>query len=79
MKIFKISNKSTIYIDKPLSELEGLLPKERVVIITDKTVFNLYKTSFPNFPTIQIGESEKSKTLKTLETIVESFLALGVD
>ena len=79
MKIFKISNKSTIYIDKPLSELEGLLPKERVVIITDKTVFNLYKTNFPNFPTIQIGESEKSKTLKTLGSIVESFLALGVD
>lgn len=60
---------SQILIGENLSNVSKYLPSEKVVIITDTNVKDLYKEQFPNFPVIEIGMGEKIKTLETVEQI----------
>jgi 3-dehydroquinate synthase len=56
-----------------------LLPERDVVIITDKNVFNLYGSHFPDFPVIKIEPGEESKKLRVIETLAGKLQKLGID
>jgi 3-dehydroquinate synthase len=70
---------SQIYIGESLKNLSEYLSNEKTVIITDKNVCNLHSSFFPPYKTIKIGQGEKIKTLKIVETIYQTFLGLELD
>ncbi|HQP35081.1 MAG TPA: 3-dehydroquinate synthase [Polyangiaceae bacterium] len=60
-------------------ELQPLVGRSRVVVLTDACVRRLHDASFPPGDVIEIGQGETSKSLETVETVFERLLALGVD
>ena len=70
---------SNLYIGEKLEALKNYIPKEKVIIITDKNVAAHYQKKFPRFPVIVIGTGEKVKTIETINYIFDQFLAYEVD
>jgi 3-dehydroquinate synthase len=56
-----------------------MIPDENVIIITDDNVKALYNDGFPRFPVLSITPGEASKSLSTIEFLVEQMLTLGID
>lgn len=82
MKTLEISGntgKSKIYINKPFTYAEKLLKGERVVIITDDNIKDLYEDKFPSGDIITIGTGEGIKTLQTIEDIYKKLMDLEFD
>ena len=73
------SNISKIHIGEKLHNLGSYLPKTKVVIITDAVVYKFYKNYFPPFPTLEIGQGEKIKTLDTVAFIYKKLIELELD
>lgn len=73
------TGQSEILIGATLDEVTEYINSNRIVIITDSTVKSLYQTQFPNCPTIEIGLTEKIKTLKTVENIYSRLIDLEAD
>lgn len=70
--------------DRSFSEaLEPLLkthPATMRIIVTDPSVRALHASRFPSgLPILEIGEGESTKTLATVESLVEKLLDLGMD
>ena len=76
---FHIEERSHIYIGRVAENLPGLLPEERVVVITDATVARLYPSLVAPYPTLLVGEGEEAKNLQTVERLYRELLALGAD
>ena len=70
---------SSILVGERLAALSGYIPTERVVIITDTNVWNLYGHAFPKHPVIQIGMGEDVKTIATVQRIYAELLAYEAD
>jgi 3-dehydroquinate synthase len=62
-----------------LAGLQTYLPAEKVVIITDTKVWELYGNKFPAYPVIKIGRGEKIKTIDTVQQIYAELLDLQAD
>lgn len=60
-------------------KLEGLLPAEGVVIITDDNVRRIYGDRFPDVPVLSVSPGEESKRIEVVERLAESLLDAGVD
>lgn len=69
----------TVLASGRLSELDALRRGRSMVIVTDGRVRELYGHLFPPVPLCEIGRGEKSKTLRTVESIYGFFLDHGVD
>ncbi|MFP4048978.1 MAG: 3-dehydroquinate synthase [Desulfovermiculus sp.] len=70
---------SRILIGRHGNDLSSLLPARRAVIITDHTVYHLYKKRLPDLPVLKIGSGEGIKTLETVAQLARELMELDVD
>jgi len=68
-----------ISIGERLAVLDEYIPTERVVIITDTNVWNLYGHTFLKYPVVKIGMGEEIKTIETVQQIYTELLAHEAD
>jgi len=73
------NSNSTIYINSSFDSLNQLTKKRNTVIITDKTVEELYKNKFPSFPIITINPGEENKTIETVNEIYKQLIEYKID
>jgi 3-dehydroquinate synthase len=70
---------SSILIGESIDNLSRYLPTDRILVITDEKVRELYGNRFPDGPMITIGMGEENKTLDTVSDIYRQMLAHSVD
>jgi 3-dehydroquinate synthase len=73
------TGRSQIMVGESLAHLSDHLPPGRTILITDENVAHYYRPMFPDCDLITIGLGEKIKTLATIETIYDRFIALEAD
>ncbi len=74
-----IKNQSQICIGSTGELLEKLLPKGRVIIISDVNMDRLYHPIINRYESILIGSGETIKTLATMEMIYSKLVEMGAD
>ena len=74
-----IKDRSQVVVGSVAEWLPRLLPKRRVVVVSDTNIDRHYHSLVGDFDHILIGLGETSKTLHTLDTIYRRFIELGVD
>jgi len=62
-----------------LQDIAALLPRKKLIIITDENLARLYAGRFPEAPVIILPPGEQSKELGRLETIYMKLLDFGAD
>jgi 3-dehydroquinate synthase len=72
-------NRRSIIVSGELSELGRHCSPRKTMIITDARVRELYGHLFPPYPVVEVARGEQSKTLRTVESIYETFLEHGLD
>ncbi len=75
----KIKQQSEIYIGNAAQLLQELLPKGRVVVISDVNIDRLHHPLLASVDPILIGTGETIKTLTTAGSIYRQFVERGVD
>ena len=70
---------SQILIGESINNFRKYLPDKKIIIVTDKNLNRLYGSHFNQFPVIEIGTGENSKTLKTIEFIISKLIELQFD
>lgn len=68
-----------IVIGESLRNIDKYRHGRNAVIVTDRNVGSLYKKAFSKLPVIEIGVSEKIKTLDTVQYIYEKLFELEAD
>ena len=74
-----IKDKSRVVVGSVGELLPALLPKKRVVVVSDTNIDRHYHSLIEPYDHVLIGLGESSKTLKTLDAIYHRFIELGVD
>ncbi|HMC99623.1 MAG TPA: 3-dehydroquinate synthase, partial [Ferruginibacter sp.] len=64
----------SFYFDAAFAELEQLVPKEKMVIITDENIYSLHKEKFAGIRSIKINSGEQHKNQQTVDAIVEQLI-----
>lgn len=77
--IININEESTLYVGRVAELLDRVVPKRRVVVITDANIERLYPDVVRRYEYIVIGQGEESKTLQTVERVYRELMALGAD
>ena len=75
----EITENSSVYIGEALSLLEELLPKKRVIVISDSNLDRTHHDIIAGYEHILIGLGEQAKTLSTLEDIYRKLIDMGAD
>lgn len=70
---------SRLFVGRAYRLLPGLLPKGRVVVITDANIDRLYPDLVRGYEHIIIGGGEASKSLHTVEDIYRKLMEMGAD
>ncbi len=70
---------SRILIGESISNFNQYTSTNRVVIVTDVNVNEIYSSFFGNFQTLIIPPGELSKNLQTIEYLYNEFIRIGVD
>ena len=70
---------STILIGKAFGNVSERISGQRLAIITDSTIYNLYHSEFPEGETIILDPGEKSKTWEVAYDIYARLLELEFD
>lgn len=71
---------SQILVGESFQNFTRYLPKGRqIIVLTDDKIQELYGKYFRAYQTIVIGQTEKVKTLATVDTIIEQLIALQAD
>ena len=79
LSVYGSSGESAIIIGESIDNLLSYVDSTKIVIITDVNVGKLYRNRFPDAPCLEIGTSEKIKTIDTVEKIYDFFLKNNVD
>lgn len=74
-----IKDCSQVVVGSVAEWLPRLLPKRRVVVVSDTNLDRHYHSLISDFDHVLIGLGETSKTLHTLDYIYRQFIELGVD
>ena len=74
-----IKDKSRVVVGSVGELLPALLPKKRVVVVSDTNIDRHYHSLIEPYDHVLIGLGESSKTLQTLDMIYRRFIELGVD
>ena len=74
-----IKDCSQVVVGSVAEWLPRLLPKRRVVVVSDTNLDRHYHSLLGDFDHVLIGLGETSKTLHTLDYIYRQFIELGVD
>ena len=78
-KVIEITNKSRVYIGNSEELLHELLPKKRVIIISDSNIDRTHNNLVQSYEHIFIGQGEQAKSLTTLDEIYRKLIELGAD
>lgn len=70
---------SRLFVGRAYRLLPDLLPKGRVVVITDANIDRLYPDLVRGYEHIIIGGGEASKSLHTVESIYRKLMEIGAD
>ncbi|MDA3890730.1 MAG: 3-dehydroquinate synthase [Salinivirgaceae bacterium] len=70
---------STLLIGESFHNYKLYLPNKQVIVLMDDKVRGLYGKYFEDYPIIEIGQTEKNKTLSTIENIMGQLLDLNAD
>lgn len=71
---------SQLLIGESFDNFKAYLPSgKKVIILTDDKVNSLYGKHFKEYPVIEIGQSERNKTLATIDYILEKLLQHKAD
>ena len=70
---------SGVYIGSVEQLLSQLLPKRRVIVITDSNVDRCHSALISSYEHIIIGLGEQAKTLTTLEKVYTQLMEMGAD
>jgi 3-dehydroquinate synthase len=70
---------SKVYIGECFADLNKFLPKDKVIVITDKNIIKHYGSAISHLPQIEIGLGEENKNLKTIDHIMGKFIEHEVD
>ena len=79
MSSINIGGVSTLYLDRVIDILDDILPKSRVIVITDVNIDRLYPDLVHRYDHIIIGSGEAIKSLQTIEMIYSRLMAMGAD
>ena len=79
IKISGETGSSEILIGESISNFRKYLPGGKTIVITEERVNGLYGHHWKDLPTIIIGQGESSKTLNTINLIIEKLLELNAD
>ena len=82
MKVLSIlgnKSESKLLVGETIQNLNEYLPENRVIVIADRNVDDLYRQSYTQFPVIRIGTGEEIKNLTTVAQIYSEMLDLEVD
>ena len=77
--IVNVSDNSTLYVGRVADLLDSVLPKSRVIVITDVNIDRLYGDLVHRYEHIVIGSGEAIKSLHTVEMIYNRLMAMGAD
>lgn len=78
-RYIKINEESTLYVGRATELLDRVLPKGRVVVITDANIDRLYPDLVHCYDYIIIGQGEGVKSLQTVERVYRELMAMGAD
>ena len=78
-KQIDVTGGSRIYIGNAKELLEDLLPKRRIIVISDSNIDRTHHDLLAPYEHILIGQGEQAKSLITLEDIYRQLIALGAD
>jgi 3-dehydroquinate synthase len=77
---FKFNHSSTlISFNFSFQKINSFFDKENTIIITDKSIFNLYHKKFKGYQTIIIKPGESSKNQQTVNWIIDELISLKAD
>ena len=74
-----IKGHTQLYVGRVADILDRVLPKSRVVVITDATIDRLYPDLVRRFENIIIGSGEANKSLATVAMLYDRLMAMGAD
>lgn len=77
--IVNVSDNSTLYVGRVVDLLDSVLPKSRVIVITDVNIDRLYPDLVHRYEHVVIGSGEAIKSLQTVEMIYNRLMAMGAD
>lgn len=78
-RYIKINEESTLYVGRATELLDRVVPKGRVVVITDANIDRLYPDLVHCYDYIIIGQGEGVKSLQTVERVYRELMAIGAD
>lgn len=78
-KTLHIADTSTIYVGRLAEALDELLPRRRIVVITDPNIDRLYPDLVHRYDHIIIGIGEGCKSLHTAEMLYRRLMEMGAD
>ncbi len=72
-------SESLLLIGESFKNFKTYLPDKQVIVLMDDKVKGLYGAFFSEYPIVEIGQTEKNKTLATIEFIMDQLLKLNAD
>ena len=78
-KVIEITNKSRAYIGNVAELLHKLLPKKRIIVISDSNIDRTHSGLVQSYEHILIGLGEQAKSLTTLDEVYRKLIELGAD
>ena len=75
----KVTDKSSVYVGRTAELLERLLPKKRVIVISDTNLDRTHHNLMAPYEHILIGLGEQAKCLATLDAIYRQLIEMGAD
>ncbi len=70
---------SMLLIGESFKNFKTYLPNKQVIVLIDDKVRGLYGDSFNEYHIIEIGQTERIKTLSTVDSIIEQLIELNAD
>ena len=70
---------STVYMGRVAELLPRLLPKRRVIVITDSNIDRCHRSLISAYEHVVIGLGEQSKNFTTLEKVYTQLMEMGAD
>ena len=69
----------TNYFDAPFKDLDQIIDKERVIIITDDNILNAHKSKFKKLNVICLKPGEEYKIQLTVDSVIEQLIRFQAD
>ncbi len=77
--LIEVTEKSRVYVGCVGELLQELLPKKRVIVISDCNIDRTHHNLIAPYEYILIGQGEQAKSLATLDDIYRRLIELGAD